>query len=68
MAEASDKPCVSKETFYKPSDSLKSKQVKKESKITLFIEDAFFDEAKVYLKYCWFAPHLMASNVGDVRF
>ena len=51
MAEASDEPCVPREIFYKHLDTLKSKQVKKESQITLFIEDAFFDTAKAYLKY-----------------
>lgn len=30
---------------------MKSKQLTKESQITLFVEDAFFDKAKAYLKY-----------------
>ena len=51
MAEVSDEPCVSKEAFYKHLDTLKSKQLRKESQVTLFIEDAFFDKAKAYLKY-----------------
>ena len=32
-------------------DTSKSKQLKKESQITLFLEDVFFDKAKAYLKY-----------------
>ena len=51
MAEVSDEPCVSKEAFYKHLDTLKSKQLRKESQVTLFIEDAIFDKAKAYLKY-----------------
>ena len=51
MAKPSDEPCVPREMFYKHLDTLKSKQVKKESQITLFIEDAFFDKAKAYLKF-----------------
>ena len=42
-------PCVPREIFYKQLDALKNKQAKKESQITLFIEDSFFDKAKAYL-------------------
>ena len=51
MAEESNEPCVSKQTFYEHLDTLKSKQLKKELQISLFLEDAFFDKAKAYLKY-----------------
>ena len=51
MAEESNEPCVSKQTFYEHLDTLKSKQLTKESQITLFVEDTFFDKAKAYLKY-----------------
>ena len=37
--------------FYEKLDALKDKQVKKESQITLFIENTFFDKAKAFLKY-----------------
>ena len=43
--------CVPREIFYEQLDALKNKQAKKESRITLFIEDSFFDKAKAYLKY-----------------
>ena len=51
-------PCVPREIFYEQLDALKNKQAKKESQITLFIEDSFFDKAKGYLKYLedWIVP------------
>ena len=49
--EESNEPCVSKQTFYEHLNTLKSKQHTEESQITLFVEDAFFDKAKAYLKY-----------------
>ena len=43
--------CVPKETFYQELDAFKAKQIKSESLITLFIDDAFFDKAEAYLKH-----------------
>ena len=51
MAKESNEPCVSKQTFYEHLDTLKSKQLTKQSQITLFVEDAFFDKVKAFLKY-----------------
>ena len=51
MAEPPAEACVTREVFYEKLDALKDKQVKKESQITLFIEDTFFDKAKAFLKY-----------------
>ena len=51
MAKESNEPCVSKQTFYEHLDTLKSKQLTKQLQITLFVEDAFFDKAKAFLKY-----------------
>ena len=41
--------CVSQEEFYKEVEELK-RQKTKDSKITLYLEDDFFDKAKSFLK------------------
>jgi len=41
--------CVRKDTFYEKLDALKSSK-KKESKLTVFIDDQFCDKAKNWLK------------------
>jgi hypothetical protein len=41
--------CVSKDTFYEKLDAQKSSK-KKESKLTVFIDDQFYDKAKNWLK------------------
>ena len=41
--------CVRKDTFYEKLDALKSSK-KKESKLTVFIDDQFYDKAKTWLK------------------
>ena len=51
MAEESNEPWALKQAFYERSDTLKSRQLTKESRITLFVEDTFFNKAKAYLKY-----------------
>ena len=65
MAEVLNEPCVSKQTFYEQLDTLKSKQPTKESQITLFVEDAFFDKAKAYLKYK--AEKQLRIHSGEVK-
>ena len=42
--------CVSKEAFYKELETYKQNQKCNSSQITLFIEDAFYDSAKEFLK------------------
>ena len=42
--------CVNKTAFYEAVDVLKSQQKAKQSQITLFVEDKFYDKAKQYLK------------------
>ena len=42
--------CVSKEAFYKELDTYKQNQKRNSSKITLFIEDEFYDSVKEFLK------------------
>ena len=42
--------CVSQEDFYKEVEELKSQQKTKDSKITLYLEDSFYDKAKSFLK------------------
>ena len=42
--------CVDKTAFYEAADVLKSQQKTKQSQITLFLEDKFYDKAKQYLK------------------
>ena len=41
--------CVRKDTFYEKLDALKSSK-KKESKLTVFIDDQFYDKAKKLAK------------------
>ena len=41
--------CVSKDMFYEKLDAQKSSK-KKESKLTVFIDDQFYDKAKNWLK------------------
>ena len=42
--------CVDKTTFYEAVDVLKSQQKTKQSQITLFVEEKFYDKSKQYLK------------------
>ena len=42
--------CVSQEEFYKEVEELKGQQKTKDSKITLYLEDNFYDKAKSFLK------------------
>ena len=42
--------CVNKTAFYEAVDVLKSQQKTKQSPITVFVEDQFYDKAKQYLK------------------
>ena len=41
---------VSQEEFYKEVEELKRQQKTKDSKITLYLEDNFYDKAKCFLK------------------
>ena len=42
--------CATKEIFYKELNTLKQNKKRKDSLITLFIEDQFYNEAKEFLK------------------
>ena len=42
--------CVDKTAFYEAVDVLKSQQKTKQSQITLFVEEKFYDKSKQYLK------------------
>ena len=42
--------CVDKTAFYEGVDVLKSQQKTKQSQITLFVEEKFYDKSKQYLK------------------
>ena len=42
--------CINKTTFYEAVDVLKSQQKTKQSQITLFVKDKFYDKAKQYLQ------------------
>ena len=42
--------CVAKTAFYEAVDVLRSQQKTKQSQITLFVEDKFYNKAKQYLK------------------
>ena len=42
--------CVSHEIFYQRFDDLKQKQKRNTSKLTMFIEDQFYNGAMEYLK------------------
>ena len=49
MAAEHDK-CVDKTAFYEAIDILKGQQKTKQSPITIFVEDKFYDKAKQYLE------------------
>ena len=42
--------CVSQEDFYKEVEELKRQQKTKDSKITLYLEDNFYEKAKSFFK------------------
>ena len=42
--------CVDKTTIYEAEDVLKSQQKTKQSQITLFVKEKFYDKSKQYLK------------------
>lgn len=50
MADDVMKECSNKDIFYIELDKLKKSQKRSTSKLTLFIEDDFYDEARNYLK------------------
>ena len=50
MASAEREVCVDKETFYKTVEEIKAKQKTKDSPITLFVDDKFYNRAKHFLK------------------
>ena len=50
MADLQDANCVCQEDFYREVDQLKGKLKTKDSKITLYIEDSFYEKAKNFLK------------------
>ena len=50
MASAEREVCVDKEAFYKTVEEIKAKQKTKDSPITLFVDDKFYNRAKHFLK------------------
>ena len=50
MASAEREVCVDKEGFYKTVEEIKAKQKTKDSPITLFVDDKFYNRAKHFLK------------------
>ena len=50
MASAEREVCVDKEAFYKTVEEIKAKQKTKDSQITLFVDDKFYNRAKHFLK------------------
>ena len=42
--------CINKTAFYEAVDVLKSQQKTKQSQITLFVKDKFYNKAKQYLQ------------------
>ena len=50
MASAEREVCVDKEAFYKTVEEIKAKQKTKDSPITLFVDDEFYNRAKHFLK------------------